>query len=455
MKNNTFSSCKTDYQLHAKNVIKFVLCSAFGLGAFMLPLKVFEGLTAVSALSNYLTHQFDIFLNFFIFIIILFATVFGICDRFLPPTLSHPLLIFIRKSFSTSNMFLLTRIISLVIILAITFQWNIEMITSKETSGNMLSLAKSLITIAIALSYVLPFLTNSGIMEFFGVLTENFIRPLFKVSGVASLDLATSWFGASNSEVILCREKYHKGYYSSRETAVIMCNFSLVSVSFVYIVCQAAHLEKYFSMIFIVACLISFILAIIMPRIPPLAALEDTYYHKKVNFDNTPPKGINRFTWGLLQGSNRASKFQVKEVIGDGTKVMTSIWIGLVPTVIAWGTIGLIIVYYTDIFEYLSYPIGIVFQFLSIEKPFLAASTLLIGYVDMFIPALVITDVASIQTRFIVVMMSLVQMIYLTEVGAIILQSNIGIDFKTLTLIFLERTILAFPIIYLLAILFF
>lgn len=60
-------------------------------------------------------------------------------------------------------------------------------------------------------------------MEFFGVLTQNMITPLFKVPGVAALDLVTSWFGASNAEVILCREKYKMGYYSKRETAVIMC----------------------------------------------------------------------------------------------------------------------------------------------------------------------------------------------------------------------------------------
>ena len=75
----------------------------------------------------------------------------------------------------------------------------------------------------------------------------------------------------------------------------------------------------------------------------------------------------------------------------------------------------------------------------------------LIGFTDMFIPALLITGVASVKTKFIIGVLSLVQIIYLTEVGAIIIKSEIPLNFWKLLIVFLERTIIAIPLIVLMA----
>lgn len=42
----------------------------------------------------------------------------------------------------------------------------------------------------------------------------------------------------------------------------------------------------------------------------------------------------------------------------------------------------------------------------------------------MFIPALLITGIASVKTKFIIGILSLIQIIYLTEVGVIIMKSE-------------------------------
>lgn len=75
----------------------------------------------------------------------------------------------------------------------------------------------------------------------------------------------------------------------------------------------------------------------------------------------------------------------------------------------------------------------------------------MIGFTDMFIPALLITGVASVKTKFIIGVLSLVQIIYLTEVGAIIIKSEIPLNFWKLLIVFLERTIIAIPLIVLMA----
>lgn len=123
----------------------------------------------------------------------------------------------------------------------------------------------------------------------------------------------------------------------------------------------------------------------------------------------------------------------------------------LVPVVMAWGMIALMIATYTPVFRWISYPIGLYLQLFGVEEAFAAAPAALIGFTDMFIPALLITGVESVKTRFIIGVLSLVQIIYMTEVGAIIIKSEIPLNFWKLLIIFLERTLIAIPVIVLFA----
>jgi len=123
----------------------------------------------------------------------------------------------------------------------------------------------------------------------------------------------------------------------------------------------------------------------------------------------------------------------------------------LIPIVLAWGTVALIIATYTPVFDWISYPMGLYLQLFGVEEAFAVAPATLVGFTDMFIPALLITGIESVKTKFIIGVLSLVQIIYLTEVGAIIIKSEIPLNFWKLLILFLERTIIAIPIIVLLA----
>ena len=62
--------------------------------------------------------------------------------------------------------------------------------------------------------------------------------------------------------------------------------------------------------------------------------------------------------------------------------------------------------------------------------------------------------IASVKTRFIICVLSLVQIIYMTEVGVLILTSKLEVKVWELPVIFLERTVIALPVIVLLTNLF-
>nr|WP_276933903.1 nucleoside recognition domain-containing protein [Globicatella sulfidifaciens] len=428
---------------------KLIILTLVGFTSFMIPFSFLGDQTLVSYISNFFLMRFDHLLTYMVAILIFASLGLSLFSEF---SRKHtPISQKIIEKYRTKPIYILTKIIAAIIAIILLFDIKIDIVNNVDTGKNMLQLSKSLVTIAIALSYILPILTNCGIMEFFGVLTQDLIQPLFKVPGVAAVDLITSWFGASNAEVIMAREKYHKGYYSKRDAANIMSNFSLVSVSFVYIVSEATHFAEDFTTIFVVAAFVSIVLAIIMPRIYPLNKISDEYYHQPADYTLDPPKGYNKFTWGLQEGLTQSERFEVSTIIPEGTNVLLSIWFDLVPIVLAWGTVGLILAYYTPIFQVVTYPIALGLQAIGIEEAFIAAPATLIGFIDMFIPSVLVSNVQSNFTRFVIVELSLVQMIYMTEIGAVILQSEIDIDFKKLVLIFLERTLLAFPLIYLCA----
>ena len=86
---------------------------------------------------------------------------------------------------------------------------------------------------------------------------------------------------------------------------------------------------------------------------------------------------------------------------------------------------------------------GLFLQLLGIPDAMSAAPATLTGFADMFIPPLMLAGVASLKTRFIVGAATLLQLIYMTEVGVIILESDVPLNFLDLVIIFLERTIFA------------
>ena len=142
----------------------------------------------------------------------------------------------------------------------------------------------------------------------------------------------------------------------------------------------------------------------------------------------------------------RAAKFRLAEALKAGGKMTIGIVLDLIPIVIAWGTIGTLLVNETSIMQWISYPMGAYMSLLGIEGAFQIAPATLVGFIDMFIPALITSQDLPETTRFLVAGLSLVQIIYLTEVGSIIVKSGVGLDFKKLFIIFLERTIIAIPL---------
>ena len=435
-----------------KNLAKFLLGSAFGILVFLVPIPQGESFTTLlDFLKTAIKDFMGVSMNYIIVAILVFSAVMGIVDLVAKPDFirKNP---YMMKAFHTTPFYLGSKILGAVFACMIVFGFGPEAVTSADTGVTMLDLCNTLLCIVVAFSFILPFLTDCGIMEFLGVLLRPVVRPLFHVPGRASVDLIASWFGASNAAVILTREQYMKGFYTKREAGYIMTNFSLVSIPFCLMIANTVSVSNMFPAFYLCICLVGVILAVIGIRIPPISTIPDTYQEKAgKQLNEDLPSDTKLLPYALELSCKRAEEFTAGKVISSGMEVVVGMFFDLVPVVMAWGMVALIIATYTPVFQWISYPIGLYLQLFGVEEALAVAPAALIGFTDMFIPALLITGVASFKTRFIIGVLSLVQIIYMTEVGAIIIKSEIPLNFWKLLIIFLERTLIAIPLIVLFA----
>ena len=433
------------------DIIKFFGCSLFGCFMFLYPWDTAGGSynTALSVLTEALDKAIQANLPWLLTVLVLFSGLSSLVGLFWKPRLSGRYgwilpLMFVSKPYA------LTRLIAMAVTICVVFGVGPEMVRSEDVGASMVSLAQTLVAIAVTLSFVLPFLTDCGIMEFMGILLRPLIRPLFKVPGRASVDLIASWLASSNTAVLITGNQHQNGYYSKREAASIMTNFSLVSIPFCMVIAETLNVTSHFVLLYGSVTAIGLLLAMIGVRIPPLSRIPDTYCGEK-NINEEVPEASSLLGWAWIAAMKRAQKFSFRNAFDAAGKMTIGIIMDLIPIVIAWGTLGTLLVNETSIMQWISYPMGAYMSLLGIDGAFDIAPATLVGFIDMFIPALITSPDLPVQTRFLVAGLSLVQIIYLTEVGSIIVKSNVGLGFKQLFIIFLERTVIALPLLALIA----
>ena len=312
------------------------------------------------------------------------------------------------------------------------------------------SSGSNLMSIFIILGIAIPLLTDFGLMEFLGILIRKFVRALFTLPGRSSIDLMGSWFSSSAAGVIITRDQHEKGYYTGREAAAICVNFTLVSLPFTFVIASTVDLTAHFLLFYFIICVTSILLAIVMPRIWPLRGLKDEYLPEVgKQIDEEVPPNTSMFKWAVNLASRRAGQTGPGDVLRTGVSNWLNIFMDLIPVILAWGTIALIIEARTPIFDILSRPFAHYLHLLGVEGAFEYAHTAIVGFIDMYLPALLLGS-APIETRFILGALSIVQIIYLAETGILILKSKMPLHIGHLAILFVMRTVFALPIIVLL-----
>ncbi|PRR75428.1 YjiH family protein [Clostridium thermopalmarium] len=446
---------KKENKYSLKSYFKFLIPSFIGILLFMTPIRLDKEITIpVAFFSQNIQIFLEDYLPLIMMILIIISSFITIITKiFKPKFITNN--DYLKNLFDITPAWFLTRILGMIFVISTFFKIGSEIIYSEDTGGLLLySLLPILFAVFLFAGLFLPLILDFGLLEFFGTLLTKFMRPVFNLPGRSSVDCIASWLGDGTIGVLLTSKQYEDGYYSAREAAVIGTSFSAVSITFSLVVISQVRLGHMFIPFYLTVTLSSIIAAFIVPRIPPLSKKPDTYYNNnKKAASELIPNGYSAFSWGLSQAIERADKNNdIKKFFLDGIKNVFDMWFGVTPVVMALGTLALMFAEYTPIFNLLGMPFIPLLKVLRVPEAASAASTLVVGFADMFLPSVIAAGtIKSELTRFIVACISVTQLIYMSEVGGLLIGSKIPVDLKDLFILFIERTLITLPIITLIA----
>ncbi len=440
-----------------KDYIKFVVPSLFGIFIFLTPIASGREVTIVmGVIADFMQAQVNDYLPSFVTGIVVLSAILTLLTTLIRSsvvsqegTIGKLISIFYIRWF-----WILLRVAGAVFTLMIFFKTGPKWIWSEDTGDVMLNdLASVIVVYFLFAAMLLPLLTDFGLMELMGTLLRNSFRTVFRLPGRSAIDALASWMGSSTVGVLITIQQYRSGFYTQREASVIATNFSIVSVAFCLLIAKFCGIDHVFPQYYLSVVVAGLIAAVVTSRIPPLSFKKDIYYapvgkqiHEEI------PQGKSLFSWGVQQALERANK--APGIMGVAKKGMLNtldIWFGLLPPVMAIGTVTIAVAEFTPVFEYLSYPFVPLLKLLQLPEAAKAAPAMVIGFADMFLPALLSKGIESEITRFVISGMAVTQLIYMSEIGVLILKSKISLNLMELFIIFLLRTLICLPVFALIA----
>ena len=442
-----------------KTMLTFIVPSILGLLLFMTPVSFDGQLTiAIAVMAKYLQASLaELIPTIVTAIVITSALITAITVLFEPKIIMMNQ--FLTKLFHVSPVWLIIRLLGGLFI-ALTFSGlGPEMVHSIGTGGLVLNeLLPILFCVFLFAGMLLPLLLNFGLLDLLGALLTKIMRPIFNLPGRSAIDCMTSWLGDGSVGILLTTKQYEQRFYTQREAVVIGTTFSAVSITFSLVVIAQVKLEHMFLPFYLTVCLAGFIAAVIVPRLPPLSFKQDLFIDdtERKDDDEVIPTGHSALSWGLDRALTRAGNARgVKHFFIDGCKNVTDMIVGVLPVVMGIGTLALIVAEYTPLFNVLGRPFIPLLEILQIPYAEQASKTIVVGFADMFIPSILAASIESELTRFVIAALSVSQLIYMSEVGALLLGSGIPVRMCELFVIFLLRTLVTLPIIALMAHIFF
>ena len=357
----------------------------------------------------------------------------------------------LRNLFNVPVVWLLLRLAGTTFALMYFFQFGPELLKSEAVGGAVyVGIAVNVTAVYISACLLLPLLTDFGLMEFVGTLARPLFQRVFQLPGRAAIDAVASVVGASAIGLLITIGQYDRGNYTARQASVIALNFSIVSIPFSLVVATVAGIESYFIAwygVVILACLLA---ALVTARIPPLSRKSDSYKTAQPGTQETvaAPRSLLREAWrAALQRAEKSP--DLRGFFEAGVSNLMFFLFSVITAATALATLAALLVFHTPVFSWLGYPFIVVFEIAQLPDAAAASVALFSGFLDQYMPAIAAKAIASETTSFVLAGLSVCQLIYMSEVGVIILRSSLPITFMDLVAIFLLRTIIVLPVLVL------
>ena len=423
-------------------VFKFLFYSILGVIAFLAPI------TIGGESSILMGHIKSIIIDGYIeqirvlVIIASVTTVVGTIIGFIKKDFKNK---YLKEFFICGPINGAARILGGIFFLMVHYGIGPAIILDPNTGGMMANdlLPSLMVTFCVGVM-LMPLLTAFGLVEFIGVLIAPFMRKVFKVPGYAAIDAIASFLGTIG--IVVTDEQYQKGYYTQREAVIIATSFSIVGISFAAVVSDLLKLSDRFIIFYATIAFSTVIAGIIIARLP-LKKFKNEYYMGK-NFAGE--EGSTSFVVAIKKATEVANKAKEIEILLDSIKKVGILYITFIPVIMFMGTLGLVIAEHTNIFNIIAMPLVPILKLFGFSKEIatVMAPAMIVGFSDMYLPSLLIEGVPSEMARFLIGTLSFAQLIFLSETGMILVASKIGFNFWDTLKFFVLRTVITFPVIF-------
>ncbi|MCT4631396.1 MAG: YjiH family protein [Firmicutes bacterium] len=436
------------------NKLKFIFLSIFGFVFFLVPFELMgEEKIAISHIVKFITgNMLDGFISFTMICswIVLLGTII-----FMIYTSKNQYLNGVFKA-SPINRFM--RIGGSFLYLMVLNKWFegskfVEKILDPNTGGVMAGDGGLLTTLYITFFVglmALPLLTHFGAVEFIGIMFGRIVEKLFKVPGYSAVDAIASFVGDGTIGIVVTDTQYQRGYYNKREAYIIATSFSIVGIAFASAVAEELGFSHIFPIFYGAIVLVTVILAFITSRMP-LKKFPAKYYEGVTPNRIEIPEGKTVLQHAYDSAVEEASKAKILDVIKQSFKSVIDIYVGFLPIIMFVGTLSLIVAEHTQFFNIISAPLVSVYQVIGYSKEVasMMAPASVVGFADMYLPSLFITESVSEASRFFIGVLAFTQLVFMSETGMVLVKSKIGLNFFDVVKIFIYRTLLSLPILLL------
>ena len=433
--------------------LKFFIPSLLGLFLFIIPLpfgKIFNvsGVSPVNIGVGFISELLKLAIGDYIPTICLVIIVLSASLSLMAKCINIKNE-FLKNILDVSAFWLFFRVVGAVFMIMIYFNVGPEFIISEDTGHVILGIMPSLIALFLIAGFLLPLVLDFGLMDFFGTMISKFMKTLFLVPGRAAVDTLSSWLGDATLGIMITNTQYKQGFYNKKESCIIAVCFSLVSLPFSTVIADQLGFMNKFVPFYLTVCAASLVCAIILPRIYPLCKIKNETFNNVPYQEEQVSEEGGLVKQGLVNAITRAENAPtLNTIVVNGFKNIVDIYISLIPLVLAWGTISLALAEFTPVFTWISYPVILILELLKIPNAAQAAPAVLVGFTDMFIPSVMVSGEGFAEiTKFVIGTLSISQLVYMTETGAVILKSDIPLNLKDLMVIFLVRTTISLMVI--------
>lgn len=303
-------------------------------------------------------------------------------------------------------------------------------------------------------SVFLAFIVSYGLMEFVGVFMRPIMKPIWKTPGRSAIDAVASFVGSYSIALLITNGVYKEGKYTSKEACIIATGFSTVSATFMVIVAKTLGLMEMWNTYFWICVIVTFVVTAITARLYPLSSKPDEYYMKQkgdVEKDVPKDKFKTAYTIAMYVCSKAPTIYEsVKNNFVDGIKLA----IGLAPSLMAIGTIGLILANYTPIFKIVGYifvPFAALIKLPDVSHTSMAISTCI---AEMFLPAAFVTE-AAFSVRMVVAVTCISEILFFSASIPCMMATEIPLKISDYFIIWFERVALSILITGAIVLLFF